>query len=63
MSNAMYSVYRKKDDTPVIIHKNRVQCAAAMGVTIKSFDSLASRMRHGHKGRKWEIVRHEEEEE
>ena len=32
MGNAMYSVYRKPDDIPVVIHKNRVQCAAAMGL-------------------------------
>lgn len=63
MMNAMYSVYKKPDDTPIAIHKNRIQCAAAMGVKANSFDSIASRIRHGHKNAKWDIVRHEEDEE
>lgn len=63
MTAAFYSVYRKPDDTPVAIHKNRIQCATAMGVTIGSFDAIASRMRHGYKSKRWEIVRHEESEE
>lgn len=63
MMGVFYSVYRKPDDTPVIIHKNRIQCAAAMGVTQKSFDSIASRIRHGHKNNKWDIIRHEEDED
>ena len=64
MTPAMYSVYRKPDDTPVVIHKNRVQCAAAMGITVKSFDSIASKNRTGKKvSKRWDIVRCEEEED
>ena len=63
MTDAFYSVYRKRDDFPIAIHKNRIQCAAAMGVTPASFDSIASRIRHGHKNAKWDIFRHEENEE
>lgn len=62
MTSAFYSVYRKPDYTPVIIYKNRIQCAAAMGVTPASFDSIASRIRHGYKHKKWDIVRYEEDE-
>lgn len=63
MMNAMYSVYKKPDDTPVAIYKNRVQCAAAMGVKVNSFDSIASQIRHGKSRKKWDIVRHDEHEE
>lgn len=51
MNNPRYSVYLKKDD---------VQCAAAMGVTPASFDSIASRIRHGKVNKKWDIIRHDE---
>lgn len=63
MIPAMYSVYRKPDDTPVAIHKNRLQCAAAMGVKESSFDSIASQIRHGKTHKTWEIIRHDEEED
>lgn len=62
--NAFYTVYRKPNDTPVAIHKNRIQCAAAMGLTLSSFDSIASRNRTGKKvSKKWDIVRHIEGED
>ena len=63
MAGTRYSVYRKKNDTPIAIYKNRLQCAAAMGVTIGSFDSIASRIRHGEKNKKWDIIRHEKEDD
>lgn len=63
MLPAMYSVYRKPDDTPVAIHKNRIQCAAAMGVKESSFDSIASQIRHGKIHKTWDIVRCDEEED
>lgn len=63
MFPAMYSVYRKPDDTPVAIHKNRLQCAAAMGVKVNSFDSIASNIRNGKIHKTWEIIRCDEEEE
>jgi hypothetical protein len=59
---AMYSVYKKPNDEPIAIHKNRVQCAAAMGVKLASFDSIASQIRKGKRNHKtWDIYRHEEE--
>ena len=61
--NAMYSVYKKPDDTPVAIYKNRIQCAAAMGVKVNSFDSIASQIRHGKNHTKWHIVRCDESED
>ena len=59
--NAFYTVYRKPNDTPVAIHKNRIQCAAAMGLTLSSFDSIASRNLTGKNvSKKWDIIRHVE---
>lgn len=62
MFPAMYSVYKKPGDIPIAIHKNRIQCAAAMGVKLASFDSIASQIRKGNRNHKtWDIYRHEEE--
>jgi hypothetical protein len=62
---ARYSVYRRKDDSPVIIHGTRIQCAKAMGISESSFDEYASRQRHGvlhcTPRRKWDIIREEED--
>ena len=64
MLNVRYSVYRNPGDIPVAIYKNRLQCAAAMGITVKTFDAYASKMRSGkRKYKKWEIIRHEEGED
>lgn len=64
MLPAMYTVYKKPGDIPVAIHKNRIQCAAAMGVKVGSFDSIASNNRHGRRtSKKWEIIRCDEEED
>jgi hypothetical protein len=63
MFPAMYSVYKKPGDIPVAIHKNRIQCAAAMGVKESSFDSIASQIRHGKIHKTWDIVRCDEEED
>lgn len=64
MLPAMYSVYKQPGEVPVAVHKNRLQCASAMRVTVQSFDSYASWTWHGkRKLKKWEIVRHEEEEQ
>lgn len=63
--DARYSVYRRKDDQPVCIHGTRVQCAKAMGIKVGSFDSYASRDRHGRpkRIRKWIIIRESKQEE
>lgn len=63
MFPAMYSVYKKPGDIPVAIHKNRLQCAAAMGVKVNSFDSIASNIRHGKIHKTWDIIRCDEEED
>ena len=65
MCGVRYSVYRTKTDEPVCIHGTRQQCANAMKVTLKGFDSIASRQRHNHKKRsqKWEIIREESDDE
>ena len=63
MKNAFYSVYRKSGDIPIAIHKNRLQCAEAMGIKPSSFDSIASLIRAGKRNHKtWEIIRHDEED-
>ena len=64
MFGVRYSVYKQPGDMPVAIHKNRLQCAAAMGVTLRTFDSYTSAIRHSARSfKKWEIIRHEEEED
>lgn len=47
MIDVRYSVYRVKDDMPVIIGGTILQCAKACGMTVASFKSAASRQRHG----------------
>ena len=62
MIDVRYSVYKQPGDIHIAIHKNRLQCAAAMGVTLGTFDSYTSTLRHGKRSfKKWEIIRHEEE--
>ena len=63
--DARYSVYRRKDDSPVMIHGTRAECAKAMGIKMKSFDEMASRQLKGKRfggETKWEIVKDEEGE-
>ena len=61
MIDVRYSVYSAKDDLPLIISGTIPQCAKALGMTIDSFYSQASKQRHGrgHDGskRKWKIIR------
>ena len=62
MPGVRYSVYRRKDDLPVAISKNRVQCAMAMGISVEGFDSYVSRNRNQNaenlkRAPKWEIIR------
>lgn len=64
MMGVFYSVYKKPEDIPIAIYKNRIQCAAAMGVKVGSFDSIASNNRHGRRtSKKWEMIRCDEEED
>ena len=62
--DARYSVYRAKTDEPVLIHGTRLQCAKAMGVTLKSFDTIASRLLRNEPkcSKNWIITRDTEEE-
>ena len=58
-----YSVYGVKDDLPIIISGTIPQCAKALGLTIDSFYSQASKQRSGKYSagskRKYRIVREE----
>ena len=66
MMDVRYSVYSAKDDLPLIISGTVPQCAKALGLTIGSFYSQASKQRHGrgHDGskRKWKIIRDDDVE-
>lgn len=57
-----YSVYRRSDGLPVMIHGNITQCARAMGICISTFNSFASRQRRGSPkaSETWDIVREDE---
>lgn len=62
-----YSVYGVKDDLPIIISGTIPQCAKALGLTIDSFYSQASKQRAGKHSagskRKYRIVREEADDE
>ena len=66
MMDVRYSVYSAKDDLPLIVGGTIPQCAKALGLTIDSFYSQASKQRHGrgHDGskRKWKIIRDDDVE-
>lgn len=61
-----YSVYSVKDDLPLIVSGTIPQCAKILGLTIDSFNSQASKQRHGRgkdgSKHKYRIVRDEEQE-
>lgn len=63
MIDVRYSVYSVKDDMPLIISGTIPQCAKTLGLTISSFQTQASRQRHGRgkdgSKRKYRIVRDE----
>lgn len=44
-----YSVYRRKDDMPVILFGTSRQCAAALGVTNETFRCYIARQRGGER--------------
>lgn len=55
---AKYTVYDKKTDMPLIIGGTSAECAAAMGLTVPSFYSECSKLKHGKlESSKWEIFR------
>lgn len=47
MIDVRYSVYRAKDELPLIICGTIPQCARTLGMTVGSFQSMASRQKHG----------------
>lgn len=66
MIDVRYSVYSAKDGLPLIICGTIPQCARAIGLTVNSFNTQASRQRYGRKkggNRKYRIVREEMEAE
>lgn len=62
-----YSVYRANDDTPIVIFGTIPRCAKALGLTIDSFYTQASKQRSGKYSagskRKYRIIREEGEDE
>lgn len=67
MIDVRYSVYSVKDDMPLIIGGTIPQCAKALGLTVGSFQSQASKQRNGRgkdgSKRKYRIVRDESDVE
>lgn len=52
----MYSVYRAKDEMPLIVYASAEACARAMGISRASFDKALTRKRSGKfTAMKWEI--------
>ena len=47
MNKVRYSVYRARDEMPVVIAGTIEECADALGIKMESFIQLASRQRHG----------------
>lgn len=64
MIDVRYSVYSVKDDMPIIISGTIPQCANALGVTVGTFQTQASKQRHGRGNdgskRKYRIAREED---
>lgn len=59
-----YSVYHKKDETPLIIYASADECAKAMGTKRNSFYRYICRMRKGEiELRKWLVFEDEVDEE
>jgi hypothetical protein len=58
-----YSVYRNKDDMPVIIDGTAEECAKAMGVTLNSFYRTVCRAKQGRLKRYTVIWRYMDETE
>ena len=66
MIDVRYSVYSAKDGLPLIICGTIPQCARALGLTVASFNTQASRQRQGKKKGgtgKYRIIREETEAE
>lgn len=64
MRDVRYSVYSAKDGLPLVLSGTSVQCAKALGLTLPSFYSQASRQRTGNGTggkRKYIIVREEDD--
>ena len=67
MIDVRYSIYDVRTDLPIVINATIPQCAKALGLTIGSFYSMASRQKNGRgrdgSKRKYRIVREEEDGE
>ena len=50
MNKVRYSVYRPKDEMPIVIEGTIEECANALGMTVASFKAAASRQRHNRPG-------------
>lgn len=63
MTDVRYSVYSVKTDLPLIINGTVPQCARALGLSINSFYSQASKQRYGRgkdgSKHKYRIIRDE----
>lgn len=55
-----YSVYRKKDDMPIVIFATARECAAALGITHQTFRSYLSRQQKGEKYPRKIVIYHDE---
>lgn len=52
----MYSVYRVRDEMPLIVYATAAECARAMGISKNSFYIELGRQRTGkHRAMKWNI--------
>ena len=59
-----YSVYRKKDETPLILYATSDECAKAMGIKRNSFYRYVLENRTGeHKRKKWLVYEDEVDED
>ena len=59
-----YSVYKGKDETPLVIYGTSRECAEAMGITLRSFWEYVSKMKSGTlKSKRWLVCEDEVEED
>ena len=59
----MYSVYRTKTDTPLVVYGTSKECAKAMGIKLNSFFHYIARVRKNPQTQsKWTVYEDSQEE-
>lgn len=52
----LYTVYDNKTDFPVVVDGTSEECARAMGIAFRTFQSYVSLAKKGKQPKRWEIL-------